>query len=57
MAGTVNRWMITDTTRGDLQADGRPVDTPGGIAGFNPAALPATPWIVTREWLDSLARA
>jgi glutamyl-tRNA synthetase len=28
-----------------------------GIARFNPAALPATPWIVTREWLDSLARA
>ena len=28
-----------------------------GIAHFDPASIPATPWIVTREWLDSLARA
>jgi glutamyl-tRNA synthetase len=28
-----------------------------GIAHFDPASIPATAWIVTREWLDSLARA
>jgi glutamyl-tRNA synthetase len=27
-----------------------------GIARFDPASIPATPWIVTREWLDSLTR-
>jgi glutamyl-tRNA synthetase len=27
-----------------------------GIARFDPASIPATHWIVTREWLDSLAR-